>query len=68
MKVKIKTYNGELPYLTLEKEYEVIKHTQLGFYIKSDGCDSNIFCLFDDCDHLNGGSWEIVTESHTSHV
>ena len=67
MKVKIKTYSGELTYLTLEKEYEVIEVAGDFFIICSDK-HRNIICTFDDCYHLKGGSWEIVTESHTSHV
>jgi len=68
MKVKIKTYNGELPYLTPEKEYEVIERIGLKFVIKADKYDINILCLLNGCYHLNGGSWEIITESHTSNI
>lgn len=66
MKVKIKSHNGELPYLTPEKEYEVIESSGDFFVISSDK-HRNIICTFNDSAHLNGGSWEIVTESHTSH-
>lgn len=61
MKVKIKSYNGELPYLTLEKEYEVIEASGILFIISTDKHE-NIMCTFNDCYHLNGGSWEIVGE------
>lgn len=67
MKVKIKTYNGELPYLTPEKEYEVIESKSDYFVIEADR-HGNAFCRMNNCPHLNGGSWEIVTESHTSHI
>ena len=66
MKVKIKSYNGELSYLTLGKEYEVIDISGIFFIIRADNQD-NIMGTFNDCHHLNGGSWEIITESHTSH-
>lgn len=66
MKVKIKTYNGDLPYLTPEKEYEVIERYEFSFVIQADKYGTNLLCLLEDCDHLNGGSWEIVTESHSS--
>lgn len=67
MKVKIKSYSGELPYLTTEKEYEVIDISGIFFIIRADNQD-NIMGTFNDCHHLNNGSWEIVTESQTSRV
>lgn len=67
MKVKIKSYSGELYYLTPEKEYDVISSSGDFFITRADKL-GNIMCTFNDCEHLNGGSWEIVTESHTSHV
>lgn len=67
MKVKIKSYNGELSYLTHEKEYDVISTADRFLTLKADN-GAEITCKFDKCYHLNGGSWEIVTESHTSHV
>lgn len=66
MKVKIKSYNGELTYLTLGKEYEVIESNSDYFVIEAD-MYGNAFCCMVDCPHLNGGSWGIVTESRTSH-
>lgn len=65
MKVKIKRHNGDLPYLTTEKEYDVIDVSGIFFIIRAD-VHGNIMCTFNDCHHLNGGSWEIITESHTS--
>lgn len=67
MKVKIKSYSEDLPYLTPEKEYEALSVAGDFFVIRND-LDLNSLCTFEDCDHLNGGSWEIITESHTSHV
>lgn len=66
MKVKIKSYNGELLYLKPKKEYEVIQCSGDFFVIRT-GKHGNIMCTFHDCVHLNGGSWKIVTESRTSH-
>lgn len=65
MKVKIKSYSGELPYLTPEKEYEVIHTADQFLTLKADN-GYEIMCRFIQCYHLNGGSWEIVTESLTS--
>lgn len=61
MKVKIKTYNGELSYLTTEKEYEVIENNSDYFVIEAD-MFGTAFCCMENCHHLNGGSWEIVGE------
>ena len=62
MKVKIKTYNGKLPaYLTLDKEYEVIRPEtcfDVGLIIDDDG--EEITLIMDGTSHLNGGSCEIV--------
>ena len=66
MKVKIKSYSGELTYLTPEKEYEVISTADRFLTLKADN-GAVIMCQFVQCYHLNSGSWEIVTESHTSH-
>lgn len=67
MKVKIKSYNGKLYYLTPEKEYEALSVAGSFFVIRND-LGVNSLCFLGDCEHLNGGSWEIVTESHTRHV
>ena len=62
MKVKIKSFNGELPsYLTLCKEYKVEEFGDEGFgcyIVDDDGVE--IFTVIDNTNHLNGGSWEIV--------
>lgn len=62
MKVRIKSFNGELPsYLTLGKEYEVVDN--LSEHVVS--CIGDDGFRFDACingisQRLNGGSWEIV--------
>ena len=62
MKVKIKSFNGELPeYFTIDKVYEAKHRSELTFLVEDDeGCLWT--CLFDNCPNLNGGSWEIVNE------
>ena len=67
MKVKIKSYSGELPYLTHGKEYGVISTADRFLTLRADN-GAVIMCQFVQCYHLNSGSWEIVTESRTSHV
>lgn len=62
MKIKIKSFNGELPeYLTLGKVYDVWTSSDLW----SQGIRNDIFNIlvindFNNCKHINGGSWEIV--------
>ena len=61
MKIRIKTYNGELPsYLTVGRVYLLNTTNDLdsGDIIADDG--QRIFILIDWCFHLNGGSWEVV--------
>lgn len=63
MKIRIKTYNGDLlSYLTEGKVYEVIfKISSKGGEILLD--NGNIGAVrFDRSAHLNGGSWEVVDE------
>ena len=62
MKVKIKSFNGELPsYLTVGKAYEVWTSSDLWSQgIRNDVHDSLVIMNFSNCDYLNGGSWEIV--------
>ena len=67
MKVKIKSYSGKLYCLTLDKEYTATPFDDGFFTIKADN-GAEITCRFVQCYHLNGGSWEIVTKSHTSQV
>ena len=61
MKVKIKSFNGELPsYLTLGKEYNVEEwYDNFTCYILDDD-GVEIFTLINNTNHLNGGSWEVV--------
>lgn len=53
MKVKIKTYNGELYCLTPEKEYDVISTADRFLTLKADN-GAAIMCRFIQCYHLNG--------------
>jgi len=67
MKVRIKSYNGELPYyLTLGKEYEVIKEEtefDCGLIVDDEG--DEIKLVMECSAHLNDGSWEVVdNENH----
>ena len=61
MKVKIKSFNGELPSCFSEgAEYVVDNTVDLdgGWIHGGDGEDHYI--LINECSYLNGGSWEIV--------
>ena len=64
MKIKIKSFNGDLPdYLTVGKVYEVIKpetNEDVGTIISDDGYE--ITLIMEGTSHLNGGSWEVVDE------
>ena len=65
MKIRIKTYNGELPsYLSVDKSYEVVtpmNYLGLAQIYTDDGflCDVQ---LLSESRRLNGGSWEVVSE------
>lgn len=60
MKVKIKSYNDEMPeYLTEGKEYSLSDFSGHGGWILDDIGDE-IYILLEECAHLNVGSWEIV--------
>ena len=64
MKIRIKTFNGELPsYLTVGKVYGVRKRSinDRTFFLDDDDGDTWV-CRFIDCALLNGGSWEVVSE------
>ena len=62
MKIKIKTYNGELPsYLTVGRVYEVNQRSDYTFILEDDTGYSLSFNI-ENCNHLNGGSWEIINE------
>ena len=61
MKVKIKSYYGELPaYLTEGKVYEVIDSFCDSVFMIQNDINSISHIVFEYCQHLNGGSWEIV--------
>lgn len=63
MKVKIKSFNGELPdYLSKNGEYDLFhdKIHGIDFYsILDKNMNIKNICL-EHCDHLNGGSWEVL--------
>ena len=65
MKLKIKSFNGELPnYLTVGKVYESTYSFDGDIelpYIYSDDGSFILLCTY-ECDHLNGGSWEVVDD------
>lgn len=63
MKVRIKSFNGDLPeYLTFGKEYEVHKtiKNRIISRIRNDRGHLISVNLNHGCVYLNGGSWEIV--------
>ena len=64
MKVKIKSFNGELPsYLTEGKEYDVdcfYEDNRRYPCIYADNNHHIVLQLGNKCSHLNGGSWEVV--------
>lgn len=58
MKVKVKSFNGELMDITVGKEYYFNGSGNSGIII--DDIGFKIFIRLSCCAHLNGGSWEIV--------
>ena len=65
MKIRIKTYNGELPsYLTVGRVYEVIHNYDGDKKFPCIICDHEfeLVLLMNKCGHLGGGSWEMVGE------
>ena len=64
MKIKIKSYNGELSkYLSTEVVYEAQQSVYLGHTISTDYGD--VYIYLKGCPHLNGGDWEIIEEDNT---
>lgn len=61
MKIKTNNVPADCDYLTNGKEYEVIDHNKFRVAIKCDDGDI-IDLLLEKCRHLNGESWEIVSE------
>lgn len=63
MKVKIKSFNGELPsYLMVGKEYKLVKPIDrhgIGIIVTDDGYWCHVQVL-SQSERLNGGSWEVV--------
>ena len=63
MKIKIKSFNGELVDLTENKEYEVTYNFMDGDLGLSDDEGFWFITRIDEpCSFLNGGSWEVVDE------
>ena len=61
MKIRIKTYNGELPsYLTVGKVYQVFFNHEITMIETDDKYVAYID--IGKCRYLNGGSWEVVSE------
>ena len=62
VKVKIKSFNGNLPdYLTLGKWYNIkMIKDYCGYIVDDEG--EEIFTFINNSYHLGGGSWEIVDE------
>lgn len=48
--------------ITKGKKYEVISFFDGAFVNVKDNSKTKIFCLITNCKHINGGSWEIITE------
>lgn len=61
MKIKIKSFNGELPsYLTVGKVYNVDCIESFTSVSITNDLDKFIVVRVVNCPHLNGGSWEVV--------
>jgi hypothetical protein len=63
MKVKIKSFNGELPsYLTEGKEYYLWHTSDMWTrgILADNGHNIVLSTDLNNCWHLNGGSWEIL--------
>jgi|TARA_Y100000310_G_scaffold225826_1_gene227905 hypothetical protein len=61
MKVKF-TLGVTKPWLTPNKEYDVIPEEEALAFSIIDDVGDEIYCLFEDCVYLNGGDWEIVED------
>lgn len=65
MKIRIKTYNGEMPsYLTTNGVYRVQQKCELSpqFIYDDTGSGTRVYFSMDNCPHLNGGAWDVVSE------
>ena len=69
MKIRIKSFNGELPeYLTEWKEYDAFLGDNVGGATFTDDFGNKAYCSLDNSCHLGGGSWEIVDDNITDSV
>ena len=60
MKVKIKSFVGELPeYFKIDEVYDVKHRSEYTFFLDDDE-GYRWVCLYNNCPNLNGGSWEVV--------
>lgn len=61
MKVKVKSFNGELPCFFTEGKHYVVDNVydQEGGWVYADDGEDH-YILISGCAYLNGGSWEIV--------
>ena len=67
MKIKIKSYYGDLPeYLTLGKVYEFDKWSDDNDGSIQDDIGIGLYIFLDECDFLGGGSWEVVDNEGVS--
>ena len=63
MKVRIKTFYGELPeYLELNKSYEIEHIDNNGNYFICTDLIDYVCITLNNCVHLNGGYWEFIDE------
>lgn len=63
MKIKIKSFNGELPdYLTEGKVYEVLYRVWDGMYLINNDKMKGVVIDMDHCAQLDGGEWEVVSD------
>ena len=63
MKIKIKSFNGVLAdFLTLDKSYSVQEVLDDYLLSVNDDNGDTMIVYTEECDFLNGGSWEVVNE------
>lgn len=63
MKIRIKTFNGELPsHLTVGKVYDA-NHCVDDLYELVEFTNTDVVIRISGCAYLNGGSWEIVNDA-----
>ena len=61
MKIKIKSFNGELPSCFSEGTEYVVDNTEdiYGGWVYGDDGEEH-YILINECSYLNGGSWDII--------